>query len=228
MIEQTGLFHHFQPIYNIQKWELIGYECLLRTSEESNPQKIFEQAIKMKKLYELDSRSIHKAFLTLNDARFSETKKLFINVYPSTLCDQRFLSYLHKIINESNINCQQLIFEIIEAEQINDFNLIKEVLHELKMMRFNIAIDDVGKDFCTMKSIIEFEPDFIKLDGYFTEDLSKVKNKKILITHLNNLCKSINSKLIVEGVENEKDLASLKSIGVEYAQGYLLGRPSDL
>ena len=77
-----------------------------------------------------------------------------------------------------------------------------------------------------MKSIIELNPDFIKLDKYYIEDLYKSEQKQDLIHSLLNYCEKFNSKLIVEGVEDKVNLALLKGMGIQYAQGYLLGMPT--
>lgn len=229
IIQNNNFFHYFQPIYNIQKWDILGYEGLFRTEEKINPQEFFDQAKKGKKLYEIDSRSIHKAFLTFLDAGFfMKADNLFVNVHPSTLTNEMFSTFINRIIKENYTKSQQIILEISESEQIKNFHNVKTRVQELKKEGFLIALDDVGKNYSSLKTIIELEPDYVKLDSYFVENLHESKNKMYLIEHLLNFCSNLNAQLIAEGVEDQRTLATLKSLGVEYAQGYVLGRPSIL
>ncbi|HDJ1468230.1 TPA: EAL domain-containing protein [Clostridioides difficile] len=77
-----------------------------------------------------------------------------------------------------------------------------------------------------MKTIIELEPDYLKLDRYFSQDLKSSKQKQSLISFFLNYCQEYKSQLILEGLENEMDMEMAKSLGIPIAQGYLLGKPA--
>lgn len=226
LILNNDFFHHYQPVYDIQNWRLIGYESLFRTQNKTPPETVFNKAKNEKKLYELDSRSIHEASNTYAKAGFfSKYENLFLNVYPSTLTNPLFLTLINKIINENGISSQQIILEIVEDESF-DFSFIQKIIFELKNIGIRIAIDDWGKGFASIRSIIELYPDFVKLDKYFLEDINQQKID--VIKFLLQYCNKYESQLIIEGIEDANILALLKSLGVQYAQGYLLGRPSSL
>jgi EAL domain-containing protein (putative c-di-GMP-specific phosphodiesterase class I) len=225
IIKHDEFFHHYQPIYDIQDWKVVGYEGLFRTRALSTPEITFNIAKKNKKLYELDSRSIHKASQTfLKAGYFNRYRNLFINVFPSTIINPKFRTFIQQIINENAIKSQQLIFELNENEEVN-YDILKKSISDLKNLGFLIAIDDFGKGSSSIKSIVELQADFIKLDRFFLEDLRNSEQKKDFISYLLHFCHKFNSKLIVEGVEDNASLAIIKSLGVQYAQGYLLGRP---
>ncbi len=177
---QNELFSHFfQPIIDIETWTRIGYEGLLRTSHYVNPEETFNLAKTEKQLYELDSRSIHKAALTYHSAGFSKKDGyLFLNVFPSTLTNKNFLPFIKKIITENNYFSQEIIFEISEMEAITDYSRLLKTIDKLKSGGIKFAIDDVGKGNSNLKSIIELDPDFIKLDKYFSYNLYKEPKKK--------------------------------------------------
>jgi EAL domain-containing protein (putative c-di-GMP-specific phosphodiesterase class I) len=225
-LKNNQFFHHYQPIYDIQKWEIIGYEGLFRTENPSSPEIMFDCAKRKKELYELDSRSVHKALITyINAGYLLRYENLFLNVYPSTLINPLFQTLINRIINDKGITSQQVIFEINEND-IVDLENLKEAIENLKKFGFRIAIDDFGKGFSSIQSIIELKPDFIKLDKYFTEGLLNSEPKKDVINFLHDFCHKFNSKLIIEGVEDNTCLALLKSMEIQFAQGYLLGRPA--
>lgn len=222
-------FHSYQPIYDIINWQVVGYEGLLRTNKFSNPEHAFLEAKNKKQLYELDSRSIHKAAITYNTAGFIKTDGfLFLNVFPSTVLNTNFPLFYKEIITEINFSCQQIVFEISDLENITDLSALKRRIVELKKHGFFIAIDDIGKGNSDLRAIIELEPEYIKLDRYFADNMFESKQKQSIIKMFINYAESYNTNLILEGLETEKDLAVAKSLGVKYAQGYVLGKPKPL
>lgn len=220
-------FHHYQPIYNLKEDRITGYEVLLRSTDFSNPETVFFTAQQEKRLYELDSRSIHKAILTYQTAGFSKKEgHLFINIFPSTLLNNKFPSFIYNIMNDGLLTNQQIVFEISEREKISDVNLLKETLHHFKKLGFQFAIDDFGKGYADIEKIIELEPDYLKLDKYFSENLHSSKKKQVFIKNILRYCNHFNIELILEGLENSLDLSISKKLGIPLGQGYKLGRPN--
>lgn len=232
-IEYEEFYHVFQPIFETNNWGEIGYEALLRTKFSSNPEIIFQKAKKEKQLFELDSRSIQKAVRTYFTEGSKKDGYLFVNIFPSTIIHPNFPSFLKMIIVEKDGYRQQgnvdikIVFEILESEFISDSNLqiFKERVNQIKEDGFLIAIDDIGKGFNALPLLIEIDPNFLKLDRYFSKDLVQSKQKQSIIDLLNQYCEHFCCKLILEGVEKNVDLDVAKLIGVRFIQGYLLGRP---
>ncbi|TDL31134.1 EAL domain-containing protein [Jeotgalibacillus sp. S-D1] len=229
LIRNELFSHSFQPIIDIQRWRKIGFEGLLKTSHFNNVEDVFKLAIQEKQLYELDSKSIHKAALTYHSAGFSRKDcYLFLNVFPSTLINANFLPFVRKIITEYAYFNHQIIFEISETEVIRDFSSFKKQIIQLRSEGFLFAIDDVGKGNSNFKYILELEPTFIKLDQYFSNSLYKNLKKQDFIKSIINYTDNHEIKLILKGIETEIDLAMAKCIGVKYGQGNILGRPESL
>lgn len=90
----------------------------------------------------------------------------------------------------------------------------------------HIAIDDLGTGHSRLQSLIELNPDFVKLDRYFAKDLVILAKKQYIIEFLLQLCEKCNSQLIIEGIEDQQSLICLKNMGIKYAQGFFLGKPS--
>lgn len=228
LILNERFFHHYQPIYQINDYKIMGYEGLLRSNEYSNPEVVFDLARKEKQLYELDSRSIHKAALTYSSAGYSiKEGKLFLNVLPSTILNPSFPSFVKTIMTEKLLSSQQIIFEITEQEA-TDYESIKNIAMSLKELGVSIAIDDFGNGFLDMQKVIEIEPEYIKLDRYFSQELSQSIKKQDVIKFLLEYCQKFNVHLILEGLETSDDIEVSRSIGVNYGQGFGLGKPSSL
>ncbi len=228
-IREEEFYHYFQPIYSLGSFERLGYEVLLRSNVYANPEIAFLEAKKAKKLYELDSRSIHKALCTYHSAGQSKNgETLFLNVFPSTILHNNFPIFLKRIITENYLTSQQIVLEISESEVIDDFCIFKSRILELKKLGFLIAIDDIGRGYANFQSIIELDPDYLKLDRYLAKDLHLSKQKQNLITFLHSYCERENKHLILEGLEDDNELSVAKTLGIPYGQGYLLGKPASL
>ncbi|MCC3359628.1 EAL domain-containing protein [Bacillus sp. REN16] len=135
---------------------------------------------------------------------------------------------MKKIITDNSYFSQQVIFEISEMEAITDFSNLKKNIAELKSEGIKFAIDDVGKGNSNLRSIIELDPDFVKLDKYFSNNLYSEPKKQELIKTILHYTNNHNINLVLEGLETEMDLAISKAIGVKYGQGFILGRPKAL
>ncbi|WP_066307790.1 EAL domain-containing protein [Bacillus sp. FJAT-29814] len=233
VISNEEFYHVFQPIYDLNTMRIIGFEALLRSSSSLDPTIIFDEAIEVKQLFELDSRSIQKAVRTYLTEGSGIKGKLFLNVYPSTIIHPQFLKFLYNIMLEKENLSQQvnvpfeIVFEISESEDMSDINMqiFKDRIRKIKENGILIAIDDIGKGFVPTQLLVEIEPNFLKLDHYFARDLYRSNRKQFLIKLLIKYCKEYNCYLILEGIENELDLATAQYMGIPYAQGYLIGRP---
>lgn len=220
-------FHHVcQPLYDLKNWQVFGYEVLIRCELFENPEQLFKCAMQHNRLYELDTSSILHA--TLMNDHFSSMwhTKWFINVYPSTLIHPSFHSIL-KRLGEASIPGKNLVFEINEIGTETDLELLKRAVKCLKT-KYAVALDDVGKGEATLRAIIELEPDYIKLDRYFSVGLSASAAKQKLIRTLVEFCRDSNICLVLEGIEESEDLAIAKALGIHVGQGFLLGKPAPM
>ncbi|RKJ74452.1 EAL domain-containing protein [Butyricicoccus sp. 1XD8-22] len=225
-IEDT-LFHYFQPIYDIQSLKRIGIEGLLRSETQVNPELMFNNAKKTGQLFELDMHSITTAVDTVFSTKLPRLGKLFLNVYPSTILHPSFQALLKKI-NSMDLPNNQIVLEISENELIGDFETLKAQLSKIKSLGFLLAVDDFGKGYANFQSIIELEPDFIKLDRYFSIDLKQSKQKQSIIKLLLHYSQLHECQIVLEGVETLEALKLAQHLGIPYAQGYYLGKPAVL
>ncbi|MDQ0253064.1 EAL domain-containing protein (putative c-di-GMP-specific phosphodiesterase class I) [Evansella vedderi] len=205
-ISKEEFYHFFQPIYQLGGWKKEGYEVILRSKLHPNPEVAFQKAVKAKRLYELDSRSIHKAIRTYQKAGFSKKDGyLFLNIFPSIILNPMFPSFLNLIISNNHLNSQQVVLEISETEIIKEFDHFKQQIKVLKDLGFLIAIDDVGKGYANARAIIELEHDYIKLDRFFSDDLLTSNKKQSFIKYYVDYCNTHNSQLVLEGLETPAD-----------------------
>ena len=220
IIQNKRFYHVFQPIYALKDWHLFAYEALLRCEFVQNPELLFQLAMKQNRLYELDISSIFHALTSVR----KQYIQLFINVYPSTIVHPSFPDFLRKL-KRMRSSCQSIVLEINESEKISDIDLLRKAIRFLRTNGFSVALDDLGKGEFSIQTVMELEPDFVKLDRYYSIDLSNSIEKQNEIQMILDVCQQKNIYLVLEGIEEPKDLAMAKKLGVHLGQGYLLGRP---
>lgn len=209
--------HWYQPILNLNTREIIGYEALLRYSNgKFSPENIFNKAKTAGLLNELDLQSLIMASKQVS----SDVGVLFINVFPSTLLKEDFLYVYDKYL----VKGIPIAIELSENEPVKDWTTLKKIVKELKARQVKIAVDDLGIGYSSFQHWIELEPEFVKVDRYFTANLSTHMRKQKIIKSLVELFHG-STQLILEGIERPEDLKTAVEMGINYGQGFLLGKP---
>jgi len=226
-LDKMNLFHVIQPIMNVKQNVVMGYEFLLRSLQCQNPELLFRHAHQQNQLIDLDMKSIFQIFDTIGRHHPLEGITYFINIYPSTLMNVHFLHKMEEYLSNSNINPSSIVFELNEGERNTDYALLKNTIAQYKKIGFLIALDDYGKGESGLISFLEVEPSIMKVDLYFTKNLSRSTERQKIILHLLRLCDK-DVTLVLEGIETEEDLRTAKYLGVSFSQGYYLGRPQPL
>lgn len=226
-------YHDYQPIMNIQGSKLLGYEGLLRSIHTKSPEVLFSRARVQNQLFDLDMLSIYKAIQQLEDMPISfhqSHQHIFLNVYPSTLTNASFITVLLDLMhsNPNIFSYPKVVFEIVESQVSQNIHCLKKAVDDLRTIGFKIALDDFGKGDASIIKLMELKPDFIKMDSYFSRDLSYSAEKQKIMQYVLKYCSENNMEVVLEGIETEKDLEMAKELGVRYGQGYYLGRPGAL
>ncbi|GAA3404932.1 EAL domain-containing protein [Paenibacillus hodogayensis] len=219
----------FQPLVQLETGAPAGYEALLRSAASESPERLFRTARAGGFLYELDTGAIRQAvscyFGEIPDPR--RAPLLFMNIFPSTLLHPSFDRFMEDDLFRRHPPSGQMVLEINEAheeEKMWDIQLLGDKIRELRRLGFLIALDDVGSGAASLRKIVEYEPDIVKLDRYFGNQLAASPGKQKLVSLFVDYC-SGSSGLVLEGLEEADDLAMARLLGVPIGQGFLLGRP---
>jgi|YelNatPaOPRAMG01_1025707.scaffolds.fasta_scaffold08246_3 EAL domain-containing protein (putative c-di-GMP-specific phosphodiesterase class I) len=226
IIEERKLRALFQPIISLSNQNILGYEAFTRGPENSeleDPLRLFSLAQKENMFSQLD-RIVMETIIKKAE-KFLQDKLLFLNVNPLFIEFDYFKSV--NFLKGSFIKPQQLCIEITERAWITDFSKLSNILWDFKKRGIQIAIDDVGEGYASLKAIAELKPEFIKIDISLIRDIDKDETKITLVGLIVNLAKKLNNLTIAEGVEKEEEKNTLLSLGVDYAQGYLFSRPKE-
>ena len=227
IIEQRLLTARFQPIVEMQNGDILGYEGLIRGPSDSplhSPINLFKAA------------SEHQLTVTVEHLcrrvvleQFAAQKlpgKLFLNVSPECLIqrDVRYgetLDYIHQL----GINPDRVIIELTEYQPTHDYGLLCEAVFHYREMGFEIAIDDLGEGFSSLRLWSELKPDYVKIDMHFIQGIDHDSVKAQFVRSIQSIAEKSGTRVIAEGIETQAELLTVRELGVACGQGYHIARP---
>jgi diguanylate cyclase (GGDEF)-like protein len=153
--------------------------------------------------------------------------KLFLNISPETLTHPDFkngqtLTYLEQL----GIDPQQVIIEITENQPTYDFDRMRNALLHYRSMGFQIAMDDLGEGFSSLRLWSELRPDYVKIDMHFVQGVNLDPLKQQFLRSIQSIALSSGTRVIAEGIETDAELRVVRDIGIACGQGYFIARPS--
>ena len=230
IIRKRQLKALFQPILDMRNGSYIGYEGLIRGPSDSplhTPLNLFRAAA----MYGLSNivERLCREIVMETFCQLNLPGKLFLNVSPECLLNAHFregetVAFMQKM----GIAPEQVIIELTEHQPTYDYGLLRDAVLHYRKQGFQIAIDDLGEGFSSLRLWSELMPDYVKMDMHFSQGIHQDKVKQHFVQTIQNLAKIANCKVIVEGIETEADFAVLHDIGIPYGQGYLVARPAPL
>jgi len=228
ILAHTRLVTLLQPLLDLEEGRVMGYEALSRGPSNSPlhaPQTLFRVAEQHGLLTALDWACVRMALKTF--AKLNLPGRLFINLSPTSLLDASFAPpAVLAALCETGLNPHQVVIEITENATALDYSELRQAVAGLRAAGIEIAIDDLGEGFSSLRLWSELKPAFVKIDKHFIADIHQDPHKILFVRSIRQMAESAHSCVIAEGVETLSELAVLKDIGIRFAQGYLIGRPS--
>ncbi|GIZ54010.1 GGDEF domain-containing protein [Noviherbaspirillum aridicola] len=217
----------FQPIINIQRGEIVGYEGLIRGPSDSplhSPLNLFKVA----RANNLSVEVEHMCRRVVLE-RFAELDlpgKLFLNVSPDMLLQPRArhgetLGYIHEV----GIHPDRVIIELTENQPAYDYDLLREAVRHYRGMGFQIAIDDLGEGFSSLRLWSELRPEYVKIDMHFVQGIHQDPVKLQFVRSIQEIAQESGTIAIAEGIEAQTELMLVRDLGIACGQGYLIARP---
>lgn len=225
---------YFQPILNLQEGNCLGYEILNRPPQSRlfpNTEAFYEFIGHTDQVFAFEQfcreLSIERFSAALNVKRNAEQQVIFLNVHPQVLSDSSYRSgETISLLQRYGLSPQQIVFELTEKQAVHDYVAFERILSNYRAQGFRIAIDDAGSGYNSLKAIVSLKPDFIKLDKALIHYVDVHHDQQQIVKILKQFASSSNTKLIAEGIERMEEIQFLRSEGIEYGQGYAIGKPA--
>ena len=153
--------------------------------------------------------------------------KLFLNVSPETLLHPSFkngctLDFIKKL----GLSPERVVIEITENQPTYDFAGMRSALLHYRAMGFQIAIDDLGEGFSSLRLWSELRPEFIKIDMHFVQGVDTDPIKLQFLKSIQLIAESCGTHVIAEGIETDAELSTISGLGILLGQGYFISRPA--
>ncbi len=228
ILENRRLTSHFHPIWDVRRQTVFGHECLLRGFEPTGspvaPSLLFSSAAENDLIAALDQQARHIALQTAS--QFPPTGKLFINFVPSAINDpHNNLESTIDLAEKLGIEPSRVVFEVVETEEIEDWDHLETILGYYRRCGFQIALDDVGTGYSSLSRLVTLNPDIIKVDISIIRDIDRHPLKQSVFKALSNICRENGIHLLAEGVETPGEYEFILTEGADLAQGFLWGKP---
>ncbi|MDW0109512.1 EAL domain-containing protein [Sporosarcina aquimarina] len=227
LIQNERVISYYQPIVDGER-KVFGYELLARFHSPDGqmiyPDEAFNAARTRGRLYALDRLC---RITAVRHAAPLVNKKAFINFIPTSIYSPEFcLQSTVAVAAQYNIDPFQLVFEVVETDEVEDVEHLKSILRYYREKGFHYALDDVGEGYSTVELLAELQPHYMKLDRSFVDGVSSDAKKQENAESFLMKAKESGSVPLAEGIENEEDFVWLKNRGYELFQGYFFGKPS--
>ncbi|WP_338009589.1 sensor domain-containing phosphodiesterase [Desulfurobacterium thermolithotrophum] len=226
-IKNDRIVPFFQPIVNLKTGEVEKYEVLMRVFDEEgkllSPNEFLPIAKKTGIYLKLSKRLMEKAL----EIAKKRNIKISMNISSEDLASTEMKNWLLERVKNSGI-AANICFEIVETEAFNSLEILKEFYSKIKELNAELSIDDFGSGYSNFEYISTIKPDYIKIDGSLIKKIPDSKEVEILTKHIVLFCKELNIKTIAEFVSSEEILRKVEELGIDYGQGFYLGKPTQL
>ena len=228
VLDEAAFTFVFQPIADIARAEVFGFEALLRGPAGSpleSPEALLRAAQEEGRRLELELAAVLGAIGAFG--RLGLPGKLFLNVSAPAI--EAFAadrgSLLFRTALEAQLAPARLMLELTEHERVEHSGSLRDALTMFAAQDIGLALDDFGDGRSSLRLWAQLQPDIVKLDKYFVRDVHQDSRKVDIVRTMLLLAERFGTLLVAEGIEDMAELAVLRDLGCRYGQGYLLGRP---
>lgn len=229
VIGGSGRHAVLQPIVDLVSGRAVAAEGLTRFTAGSpatapgeparSPAQWFDDAARMGVCVELELATAASVLDLLEDA-VPESAAVSVNISPATLVGEG----LDRLLKGRPLH--RIVLEMTEHAVVDDYDRLAAVLTPLRAQGLQVAVDDAGAGYASLRHVLAVQPDLIKIDMALTRGCDGDLARRTLLTALADFAEATSCRLVAEGVETEGELRAVASCGVHLAQGYFLARPS--
>ena len=222
---------HFQPFFSLPGRELAGYEALVRWEHPDRglvpPGEFIPVAEHSGLIVQLGTRVLREACRQI--AAFGrDDLRLTVNLSARQVEQPGLVETVSRALTDSGLAPDRLGLEITEGLLMDDSDGIADTLRALKGLGVRLVLDDFGTGYSSLSYLKRFPLDQLKIDRSFVGGICEREEDRAIVRAIVAMAQALGLGVIPEGIETEEQLALLESLGCEYAQGFLLGRPAPL
>lgn len=222
---------YYQPKFSLVTGEMIGSEALIRWNHPEHgfisPAVFIPIAEKSKLILKIGRFVFERVCNDLSEWK-KQGKKIVpvsINLSRVELYQPDIVKFINKTIQMYNLSSDLIEIEITETVAINELNILKNVLNELRKHGFSISMDDFGTGYSSISCLRDMPTDILKLDKSFLGGIEHDERSRNIAKSIVSLAKSLDLVVIIEGVESKEQAELMKQFGCDLVQGFYFARP---
>ncbi len=224
-LEETRIFCVFQPIFDSDRMSIYKHEALVRMTDKNGeivPPGAFLPAIYKTSVY----KDLTKRVLSICFEKFDPLEEhVSINLTLMDILDEDIIAFIESALADNTDLAARVTFELLENEEIRDFERVKRQIRRLQKLGAKIAIDDFGKGYANFIYLLELRVDSIKIDGSLIKDLDTSSNSRHVLKSIAAFAADSDIELVAEFVHKEEIYTIVRSFGINKMQGYFLSEP---
>jgi EAL domain-containing protein (putative c-di-GMP-specific phosphodiesterase class I) len=213
-----------QPIVDLETRTVVAHEALARGLAGEPARHVLAQ-VNQTNLYAFDQACRTRAIAMAN--RLGLQTRLNINFLPNAVYEPQACIRATLAAAESvGFPLGRLTFEVVESEDLADSGHLRTIIETYRRIGFGIALDDFGSGYSGLLRLAELRPDAIKLDRALVADCDQDPVRRAILANVLSLGRDIGMDVVLEGVEREEEVTTLRAIGGRFMQGFFFGRPA--
>jgi EAL domain-containing protein (putative c-di-GMP-specific phosphodiesterase class I) len=220
----------YQPIVSVAGGHVHHYEVLVRMRESNGslvaPGKFIPAAEQFGFIQRVDQQIVRKAIRNLAELPPEQANVGFsINLSGLSVSSQGMYDLIEREVHESGVDPARITFEITETAACEQLNNAIEFIQKIRQLGCKVSLDDFGVGFSSFSYLKHLRADIIKIDGSFIRDIHNNNADQLFVKALVDVARGMGMRTIAEFVENEQVFQRVRALGVDYVQGYYLGKP---
>ncbi len=223
---ESGNFQpYFQPIVDATTQQIYKYEALVRYIEDDGteiPPYKFLPIAKKAKLYPV----IIKVMLqSVVDVIKDKKIRVAVNVSFEDIINKDTRNFITEVLSNNLEEAKLIDFEILESEEIEDFELVKDFITNIKQYGCNIGVDDFGAGYSNFNMLEALNIDFVKIDGSLIKDIDTLPKQALIVETISIFCQKLGVKTVAEYVCSQNIYETTRDLNIDYMQGYYFSKP---
>ena len=222
----------YQPILSVANGRVSHYEVLVRMRSDKGtflpPDKFIPTAEQFGLIQRVDRVVISKALHSLASLQVQQRNISYsINLSGLSVGDPDMYRYIEDEIARNGVDPRRITFEITETAACEQLNSAIEFISQVRKLGCKISLDDFGVGFSSFSYLKHLRADILKIDGSFIRDIHNNNADQLFVKALVDVAQGMGMQTVAEFVENQEIVDLVSSLGVDYLQGYYIGRPDE-
>jgi EAL domain-containing protein (putative c-di-GMP-specific phosphodiesterase class I) len=221
---------HYQPIVSLKEGTICHYEALIRLADDPNgtlapPCSFLPAAERYGLIQEIDRMVVGKVVALMGGELAERQARVAVNLSALSVTDRGMLAHIEQQLARHHVDPDRLIVEVTETTAISDMRQAQTFCEGVHTLGSAVALDDFGAGFGSFQYLKQLSFHYLKIDGDFIRALPTSYKDQLVVQALVGVARGMGKQTIAEYVGDESTMRLLRSYGVDYAQGFEVGRP---